>query len=80
MKKVLKTAVVICATTMFVSSAFASFGLEDKLDVSVDMGVNYTDNRDSSNYNKVSTLDYAVGLNLDGRLLCLYHQHLPLLV
>jgi len=68
MKKVLKTAVVICATTMFVSSAFASFGLEEKLDVSVDAGVRYTDNRDSSEYNTVSTMDYAVGLNLDGIL------------
>jgi len=68
MKKVLKTAVVFCAATMFVSSAFASFGLEDKLDVSVDAGINYTDNRDSSNYDTVSTMDYSVGLNFDGLL------------
>ena len=68
MKKVLKTAVVFCAATMFVSSAFASFGLEDKLDVSVDTGIHYTDNRDSSEYNEVSTMDYNVGLNLVGLL------------
>jgi hypothetical protein len=68
MKKVLKTAVVICAATMFVSSAFASFGLEDWLDVSVDAGVHYTDNRDSSNYDTVSTMDYSVGLDFDGLL------------
>jgi hypothetical protein len=68
MKKELKTAVVFCTTSMFVSSAFASFGLEDKLDVSVDTGVRYTDNRDSSEYNEISTMDYNLGLNFDGLL------------
>ncbi len=68
MKKLLKTAVLFCTASIFVSSAFGSFGLGDKLDVSVDAGVHYTDNRDSSNYGKISTMDYSVGLNLDGLL------------
>ena len=36
--------------------------------VSVDTGIHYTDNRDSSNYDTVSTMDYSVGLNFDGLL------------
>ncbi|MDA3797567.1 MAG: outer membrane beta-barrel protein [Kiritimatiellae bacterium] len=68
MKKVLKTVVAFVCTTMFVTSSFASFGMEDKLNVAVDTGVNYTDNRDSSNYDKESTTDYRVGLILDGKL------------
>ena len=68
MKKVLKVVVAVVCATMCVTSSFASLGMEDGLDIAVDAGIKYTDNRDSSNYDKVSTTDYRVGLILDGKL------------